>query len=179
MILNIIFYDIDFNDTLPEIIILNVSNLSILVSLLYEVVKVVLFHFLNDFHKSIIESCSKIDLLIIIFLEITEFLDSAVVLLNYSITVFEQRYDLFIHWFSLVLWKWRELFSFASLHTSSTIHHSLNFTSLCSKLGCTSSTKIVKTLFYIDLEFSCFVRVVETIQSLSFCWMDLYIFLWS
>ena len=179
MILNIIFYDIDFNDTFSEIIIFNICDLSILVSLLYEVIKMILFHFFNDFCKSIIESCREIDLLIIIFFKITEFLDSAVMLLNHSIAIFEQRYDLFIHWFSLVLWKWRELFSFARLHTSSAIHHSFNLTSLGGKLSCASPTKIVKTFFCIDLELSRFVGMIVAIQSLSFCWIDLRIFLWS
>lgn len=179
MILNIIFYDIDFNDTFSEIIIFNICNLSIFVSLLHEVIKVILLHFFNNFCKSIIESCSEIDLLIIIFFKITEFLDSAVMLFNHSIAVLEQRYDLFIHWFSLVLGKWRELFSFACLHTSSAIHHSLNFTSLGGKLSCASPTEIVKTFFCIDFKFSHFVGMIVTIQSLSFCWIDLCIFLRS
>ena len=89
MILNIIFYDIYLDNILPKIIILNVSNLCILISLLDEVIQMILFHLFNYFNQSIVEGSGQIGLLVIVLFEIGKFLDSTVMLLNYSIAVFE------------------------------------------------------------------------------------------
>lgn len=69
MILDIVLDHVDFNDVFSKIVILYVSNLSILVPLCHQISNVVCFHFLDDFHKSVVETRGQIDLVLIAFFQ--------------------------------------------------------------------------------------------------------------
>ena len=129
MILDIVLDDIYFDNVLPQIIVLDISNLRIFVSLLHKITEMIFLHLFNYLYQSIIECSRQICLLLIFPLQISEFLDITTMFSDHNIAKLQDLHNLLINWLILILGKPWQLVSFASNQAGSTLN-SLNLTSL-------------------------------------------------
>ena len=55
MIFDIVFDNVDFDDVFPEVIVLDIGNLSVLVFFLHQIAEVVSFHIFYYFYQAVVK----------------------------------------------------------------------------------------------------------------------------
>lgn len=111
------FNVVDFDDVLPDVVVLDLCDLSVLVPLLHQVGQVVGFHLLNDLHQPVVESSSQLGLLGVLLLQTAKLLEVAVVVGHHGVAQFQNAHNFLVNGFVLVLWQMGQLVLLADPHS--------------------------------------------------------------